>query len=80
MDFISGSFIPLMLLPSVIREIFSLTPFYYILYFPASLYLEQGWNKMGRALGVILVWNLILWGFRKIQYRRMIRIYEGVGA
>jgi ABC-2 type transport system permease protein len=80
MDFISGSFIPLMLLPSVIREIFSFTPFYYILYYPASLYLEQGWDKMGRALGVIMVWNLILWGFRKIQYRRMIRIYEGVGA
>lgn len=79
-DFMSGSFIPLLLLPQIIQNIISLTPFYYILYFPASLYLEQEMGKMGKAVIVIIGWNIFFTLLRKLMYRRMIMIYEGVGA
>lgn len=80
MDFASGAFIPLALLPPFFRGLFSLTPFYYQLYYPAALFLSKADEPMARALGIVLVWNLLLLGFRKIQYRRMLRLYEGVGA
>ena len=79
MDFLTGAFIPLVLLPGVLQKAVSLTPFYYILYYPASLYLGQETEKTGTALAVILFWNGVFWGLRRLQYRRMLRFYEGVG-
>jgi len=79
-DFLSGSFIPLMLLPRLVQKAVSFTPFYYILYFPVSLYLEKETDQMGTALIVILMWNLFFALLRKILYKRMISLYEGVGA
>lgn len=80
MEFMSGAFIPLALLPGIIKTAMGYTPFYYILYYPATLYLEKEWSTMGRAAIVIIVWNIILWGLRKLQYGRMLSLYEGVGA
>jgi len=80
MDFLTGAFIPLVLLPGVLQKAVSLTPFYYILYYPASLYLGQETEKTGTALAVILFWNGVFWGLRRLQYRRMLRFYEGVGV
>ncbi len=79
-DFMSGSFIPLMLLPDAVEKVMAYTPFYYILYFPATLYLEQNLEKIPFALIVIFSWNLLITGMRKVMYKRMLALYEGVGA
>ena len=79
-DFMSGSFIPLMLLPDAIEKVLAYTPFYYILYFPASLYLEQGLDKVPYAVIVIFSWNIVLMAMRKIMFKRMLALYEGVGS
>ncbi|MDC7224127.1 MAG: ABC-2 family transporter protein [Spirochaetales bacterium] len=79
MSFLSGALIPLALLPEGLRQIVSLTPFYYILYYPAALYLGQETGSVRSALIVVLAWNGILLVARKWRYRRMIRFYEGVG-
>jgi ABC-2 type transport system permease protein len=79
-SFMAGEFIPLMLLPQAVQKILSFTPFYYILYYPASLYLEQGREDMGKALAVIIIWNIVFFVIRSFQYKRMIKLYEGVGA
>ena len=79
-EFMSGSFIPLLLLPALVQKIISFTPFYYILYYPVSLYLGLELDRMGQALIVIVGWNLIFALYRTFLYKRMISLYEGVGA
>lgn len=80
MDFAAGGFVPLMLLPNTLQKLLSLTPFYYTLYYPISLFLEQEINGLGRSLLIIFVWNVVLYLFRLWYYKKMIRLYEGVGA
>lgn len=78
--FMAGSFIPIALLPEIVRNIISFTPFYYVMYYPISVYLEQDSGNMLFALAVIVVWNFLLMLFRKFFYKKMISLYEGVGA
>lgn len=78
--FMAGSFIPIALLPDMARNIISFTPFYYVMYYPVSIYLEQDKENMFFALAVIIVWNLLLMFFRKFFYKKMISLFEGVGV
>ncbi|MDA3847073.1 MAG: ABC-2 family transporter protein [Vallitaleaceae bacterium] len=80
MGFMSGSFIPLMLLPTSIGSILAYTPFYYMLYYPAALYLGEGQDKMGLAFIVVVGWNVIMTFMRRHMYKKMLQLYEGVGA
>jgi len=78
--FLSGSFIPLSLLPLGISRIMAYTPFYYILNYPAMIFLNQGLDEIPRALAVLTLWNFLLFLYRKFLFQRMINLFEGVGA
>ncbi|MDF2522315.1 MAG: ABC-type uncharacterized transport system, permease component [Clostridia bacterium] len=78
-EFLSGALMPLSLLPLWIQDIMRLSPFYYIQYLPASLYL--GLKTEEAVIGTLLMasWNLALWGLSEATYRRFRKLYEGVG-
>lgn len=80
MDFAAGGFVPLMLLPLGLQHFLSYTPFYYTLYYPVSIFLEQEVSGLLKAVIVIGIWNILLYCFRLWYYKKMIRLYEGVGA
>jgi ABC-2 type transport system permease protein len=79
-EFLSGTLIPLMLLPSGVLQVMKFFPFYYVQYLPASLYLGKSTDEAWVGIVVLIVWNLILWGVAEYTYRRLRRKYEGVGA
>ena len=76
--FLSGALIPLWLMPSSVRTVFSLLPFQSLAFLPASIYTGQvvGWDVL-RPLAVQLVWVGILvltvrWIWRRAQDRIVI--------
>ncbi len=80
MDFLSGLMIPLFLLPDIVISVIKYLPFYYTLYFPASLYLGENHSEIGLAFIIVSVWNLLLYIVNQLLYKYSIRYYEGVGA
>lgn len=77
--FITGTLIPLNVLPQNIIEIFKYTPFYYIYYYPITLYLGTEEVTVFNALIIMFIWCFILLLFINIMYHRVVKIYEGVG-
>jgi len=80
MDFLSGLMIPLFLLPHAFVNVIKFLPFYYTLYFPASLYLGQNIQQIPLAFVVVTVWNLLFYVTNQMMFKYSIRYYEGVGA
>lgn len=78
-QFVTGSLIPLVLLPTAVIKVMSFFPFYYISYLPAMLFL--GRNQGEAVMGVIMlgVWNIILAVLNWCTYNRLKNKYEGVG-
>lgn len=79
-DFLSGAFIPLALMPGAVQSVMKWFPYYYTVYFPASLYLNKGTEQIPFALGIMLFWNVVYIGFNLMMYKKMFRYYEGVGV
>jgi ABC-2 type transport system permease protein len=77
--FLSGMIAPLSLFPDAVRAIVLWTPFPYLIYFPASLlinqaeYVVQGFMAMVLWSGLFFILNRWLW-------RHGLRQYSGMGA
>jgi len=77
--FLSGMIAPLSLFPDTVRAIVLWTPFPYLIYFPASLlinqaeYVVQGFMAMVLWSGLFFILNRWLW-------RHGLRQYSGMGA
>lgn len=80
MDFLSGLMIPLFLLPASVVSVIKFLPFYYTLYFPASLFLGQNHTQITLGFVVITLWNITLYFINQLLFKYSIRYYEGVGA
>ena len=78
-EFLTGSLIPLSLLPAWILSGMKFFPFYYIHYIPASLYLGLKTDEVIPGLITLILWNIALWTLAVYTYRRFRRVYEGVG-
>jgi len=78
-DFLAGVLVPLSLLPAWIQDVMRFFPFYYVYYYPASLYLGLKTEQFVTGLIVMAIWIVLLWGLSVIVYHRFRRIYEGVG-
>lgn len=79
-EFLSGSLLPLSLLPVWMQETMRFFPFYYMQYLPASLYLGLRTEEALPGILVMIFWILALWGLAEVTYNRFRRLYEGVGA
>lgn len=77
--FITGTLIPLALLPASIVSIMRFFPFYYVTYLPSMLLI--GRNKSEAFLGVVVlaVWLLVFTILNKFAYNKLRVAYDGVG-
>lgn len=77
-EFLTGTLVPLVLFPERIKAIFELFPFYYLYQYPMSLYFGQIEESIGKALIVLIIWNIALFVLSRIIYKSAIKKYEGV--
>lgn len=77
-EFVRGSLIPLVLLPSGIIKIMALFPFYYVSYLPTMLLLGRNENQIFSGFITLLCWNTAFGLLNLITYQRLKSRYDGV--
>ena len=78
-EFVTGSLIPLSILPEGIIKIMSLFPFYYITYLPSMLLMGRNENESATGLFVIILWNILFGLINFLTFKRLRTNYDGVG-
>lgn len=78
-EFLTGSLVPLNLLPVGIVSALKFLPFYYISYYPVSIYLYNDFNQIGFAITVLCIWILLFIVIDIILYNKAKKSYSGVG-
>jgi ABC-2 type transport system permease protein len=79
---LSGSIAPLELYPPIVRQIAMLTPFPYLIYFPARQLVGPA-DAMGpvwRGFVVMAVWFVAMLLLNRVLWRVGVKRYSGMGA
>ncbi len=79
MQFVTGSLIPLAILPNIVLDVMKYFPFYYIIYLPTMLFMGEGTGEIPTAITILLIWNGSFWLLNKITYKVLRIKYDGVG-
>lgn len=75
-----GGLFPIDILPEALFNLLMITPFPYLIYFPAKLYLGTlSINELIYGFGIISIWILVLLFFMKITISAGFRQYSAVG-
>lgn len=77
--FLSGAIAPLAVFPESVRDVLQLTPFPYIINFPASILVGLPVN-LAQGFGVILIWAIFFLVINRILWRRGLKQFSGMGA
>ncbi|KPI47670.1 ABC transporter permease [Clostridioides difficile] len=78
-EFVTGTMIPLILLPEVLVTVMKVFPFYYTTYLPSMLLIGRNSNEAVQGLIIISLWVLFFFIVNKIMYKRMRTLFDGVG-
>ncbi len=78
-EFLSGGMVPLNLLPAGIVNALKFTPFYHVLYYPASLFLGTQSEPPYFAALVLSFWCIVFYAAGQAWFTRARKFYEGVG-
>lgn len=78
-QFITGSLIPLALLPSGMIKIMTFFPFYYVTYLPAMLLIGRNGNEVFSGIVILLFWNAAFGIINSVTFKRLKSKYDGVG-
>ncbi|MCC0628598.1 MULTISPECIES: ABC-2 family transporter protein [unclassified Clostridioides] len=78
-EFVTGTMIPLVLLPETVVTIMKLFPFYYTTYLPSMLLIGRNSNEAIQGLIIIALWVISFFIINKIIYKRMRVLFDGVG-
>ncbi|MDI7817158.1 ABC-2 family transporter protein [Clostridioides difficile] len=78
-EFVTGTMIPLILLPEVLVTVMKVFPFYYTIYLPSMLLIGRNSNEAVQGLIIISLWVLFFFILNKIMYKRMRTLFDGVG-
>lgn len=78
-EFLSGSLVPLNLLPAPLVGALKFTPFYSIVYYPASLVLGTQSEPPVFAALVLMFWCLAFFAIGQAWFVHARKYYEGVG-
>ena len=79
-SFLSGELVPLDLLPSFVESIVRMMPFYYTIYFPASILLDVNTGQVMGGFIIQMVWLFGLFTLNQMMYKKLFTHYEGVGV
>lgn len=80
MLFLSGVIAPLDVYPPAFRTFCELTPFPYLVYFPAQLLVDEPGIPIARGFAVLAAWTLAFTALAHLLWRRGLRQYSGMGA
>lgn len=78
-EFLTGTLIPLALLPEIFQNVLKFFPFYYVYYHPTLLCMNMETGSIPMAFTVLVVWNIFMTAVNVITYNRLKMTYEGVG-
>lgn len=79
-DLISGGLFPLDILPPLFTQILHLTPFPYLLFYPANIYLGRIAPQQALlGFGVIIFWTVVAYFGVRIAWRKGTKNYEAFG-
>ncbi len=78
-QFVTGSLIPLSLLPEGVIRVMTFLPFYYISYLPSMLLLGRNENEIIPGIAILVTWNILFGIINSITYKRLKSVYDGVG-
>lgn len=79
LEFLTGALIPLNLLPEGVVALFKYIPFYYVYYFPATVYLGKNSESISFAIITLVIWNVVMFLLNIVLYKKAIKSYSGVG-
>ena len=77
--FLSGTLVPLNLMPNGVLQVLRLTPFYYAAHLPAMLLIGQGAEEILNGMLVLLAWIVLFYFVNKRNYSHLRLRYDGVG-
>lgn len=79
-DLISGGLFPLDILPPLFTKILQLTPFPYLLFYPANIYLDRIPPRQAfQGFGVIILWTFIFYFATRFAWKKGTKNYEAFG-
>lgn len=81
LQFLSGRFFPLDVLPEFVFNFVKLTPFPYLIYFPLKIYLEQVTIFQAvRINGLLFLWLVVVYFVTKKIWRKGLKQYTAYGG
>jgi ABC-2 type transport system permease protein len=81
LQFAAGAFFPLDVLPDVLRRLLSVTPFPYLVYFPARIFLEKvSFAEAARVLAIETAWLAAFLAAALSVWRVGVRSYAAEGG
>jgi ABC-2 type transport system permease protein len=81
LEFFSGAFFPIDVLPSWLQKIIYLTPFPYLVFFPLKIWLEQISGIMAiRAIFICSIWLVFFYWLAKILWQKGAKNYGAYGG
>ena len=79
MALITGSIVPLVLLPEGVVRVMRLLPFYYVTYLPSMLLVGRCREEAVAGLIVLAAWCLVLQAMIHVTWEKYSRRYDGAG-
>lgn len=80
-EFSSGAFFPIDVLPKVFVAAINLTPFPYLLYYPINIFLGKLTPiESIYVIMISLVWLVVLFSFSHLIFRKGLKVYEAWGG
>lgn len=76
---ITGSIVPLVLLPEGVVRVMRLLPFYYVTYLPSMLLVGRCREEAAVGLTVLAAWCLVLQAMIHVTWEKYSRRYDGAG-
>ena len=77
--FLSGAIAPLEVFPNSFRRIIELTPFPYLMHFPAALIVGLEVN-FWRSILIIITWTIVVYFLNRWLWKKGLKQYSGMGA
>jgi ABC-2 type transport system permease protein len=78
-QFITGSLIPLALLPAGIVNAMRIFPFYYVSYLPSMLLIGRNESEIIPGIMILVFWNAFFGLLNSATYKKLKMKYDGVG-
>lgn len=78
-SFVTGTLVPLALLPQGIVTAMRFFPFYYVTYLPSMLFIGKNENEAITGIITLAAWLLVFTLLNRFAYNKMRIIYDGVG-